>query len=47
MNAGTDWQAISNTVDAMVTALNNAERAVIAALERGGSAGDTEDGEGA
>lgn len=47
MNAGPNWQAIADAVDAMVTALNNAERAVIAALERGGSAGDTEDGEGA
>ena len=31
MNAGTDWQAIANAIDAMVTALNGPKRALVAA----------------
>ena len=31
VNAGTDWQAIANAIDAMVTALNGPKRALVAA----------------
>ena len=31
MNAGTDWQAVANAIDAMVTALNGPKRALVAA----------------
>ena len=29
MNAGTDWQAVANAIDAMVTALNGPKRALV------------------
>ena len=31
MNAGTDWQAVANAVEAMVTAINGPKRALVAA----------------
>ena len=31
MTVGTDWQAVANAIDAMVTALNGPKRALVAA----------------